>query len=120
MLLFQDGSPHAWLAGQAPLDLVVTMDDATSEIYSAILVDEEGTASSFRSLAEVIEDHGLFASFYTDRGSHYFHTPKAGGKVAKDRPTQVGRALGQLGIEHIAAYSPEARGRMERLFGTLQ
>jgi transposase len=120
MLLFQDGSPHPWLEGRAPCDLVVTMDDATSEIYSAFLVEEEGTASSFLGLAEVISQHGLFSSFYTDRGSHYFHTPKAGGKVAKDRPTQVGRALAQLGIEHIASYSPEARGRMERLFGTLQ
>jgi hypothetical protein len=120
MLLFQDGSRHAWLAGQPALDLIVTMDDATSEVYSAFLVDEEGTASSFRGLAEVIERHGLFCALYTDRGSHYFFTPKAGGKVAKQPPTQVGRALAQLGIDHIPAYSPEARGRMERLFGTLQ
>ncbi len=120
MLLFQDGSRHAWLAGRAPLDLVVTMDDATAEVYSAFLVEEEGTASSFLGLAEVIGRHGLFCALYTDRGSHYFFTPKAGGKVAKAQPTQVGRALAQLGIEHIAAYSPEARGRMERLFGTLQ
>jgi transposase len=120
MLLFQDGSPHRWLAGEPPCDLVVTMDDATSTVYSAIMVEEEGTASSFLGLAEVISKHGLFSSFYTDRGSHYFHTPKAGGKVAKDQPTQVGRALRQLGIEHIPSYSPEARGRMERLFGTLQ
>lgn len=120
MLLFQDGSPHPWLEGRPPSDLVVTMDDATSTVYSAFLVEQEGTASSFLGLVEVISQHGLFSSFYTDRGSHYFHTPKAGGKVAKDRPTQVGRALAQLGIEHIAAYSPEARGRMERLFGTLQ
>ncbi len=120
MLLFQDGSRHAWLAGRAPLDLVVTLDDATAEVYSAFLVEEEGTASSFLGLAEVIGRHGLFCALYTDRGSHYFFTPKAGGKVAKAQPTQVGRALAQLGIEHIAAYSPEARGRMERLFGTLQ
>jgi transposase len=120
MLLFQDGSRHAWLAGQAPLDLIVTLDDATSEIYSAFLVEEEGTFSSFSGLAEVIGRQGLFASLYTDRGSHYFFTPKAGGKVAKAQLTQVGRALAQLGIEHIPAYSPEARGRMERLFGTLQ
>ena len=120
MLLFQDGSRHAWLAGRPPLDLIVTLDDATGALYSAFLVEEEGTFSSFRGLAEVIERHGLFCSLYTDRGSHYFFTPKAGGKVAKARPTQVGRALAQLGIEHIAAYSPQARGRMERLFGTLQ
>jgi hypothetical protein len=120
MMLFQDGSTHGWLAGQAPLDLIVTLDDATSEIYSAFLVDEEGTFSSFRGLAETIERKGLFSSFYTDRGSHYFQTPKAGGKVAKQQPTQVGRALAQLGIEHIPSYSPGARGRMERVFGTLQ
>ena len=120
MMLFQDGSRHPWLADRPPLDLIVTLDDATSEIYSAFLVEEEGTFSSFRGLAEVIEKHGLFSSLYTDRGSHYFVTPKAGGKVAKDRRTEVGRALRQLGIEHIPAYSPEARGRMERVFGTLQ
>ena len=101
MLLFQDGSRHEWLAGQ-PLDLVVTMDDATAEVYSAFLVAEEGTFSSLRGLAEVIGRHGLFCSLYTDRGSHYFFTPKAGGKVAKEQPTQVGRVLAQLGIEHIA------------------
>jgi transposase len=120
MLLFQDGSTHGWLSGRPPLDLVVTLDDATSEIYSAFLVEEEGTSSSFRGLAEVIARRGLFCSLYTDRGSHYFLTPKAGGKVAKDQPTEVGRALRQLGIEHIPSYSPEARGRMERVFGTLQ
>jgi hypothetical protein len=84
------------------------------------LVEQEGTHSSFRGLAEVIGRRGLFSSLYTDRGSHYFHTPKAGQKVAKAQPTQVGRALAQLGIEHTPSYSPEARGRMERLFGTLQ
>ena len=120
MLLHQDASRHAWLEEQPPLDLVVTLDDATSTIYSAFLVEEEGTASSFRGLAEVVASKGLFCALYTDRGSHYFHTPKAGGKVSRTQPTQVGRALGQLGIEHIAAYSPEARGRSERVFRTLQ
>jgi transposase len=120
MLLFQDGSSHVWLAGRPPLDLIVTLDDATSEIYSAFLVEEEGTFSSLRGLAEVIERHGLFCALYTDRGSHYFVTPKAGDRVAPAQLTQVGRALKQLGIEHIPAYSPEARGRMERVFGTLQ
>jgi transposase len=120
MLLHQDGSKHAWLAGQPALDLIVTMDDATSEIYSAFLVDEEGTLSSFRGLVEVIERHGLFMELYTDRGSHYFFTPEAGGKVSKTQLTQVGRALKQLGIGHIPAYSPEARGRCERAFRTLQ
>ncbi len=120
MMLFQDGSTHAWLEGHPPVDLIVTMDDATSEIYSAFLVEEEGTFSSLRGLGEVIDRRGLFSSFYTDRGSHYFFTPKAGEKVDKDRLTQVGRALGELGIEHIPSYSPEGRGRMERVFGTLQ
>ena len=99
---------------------MVTLDDATSAIYSAFLVEEEGTASSFRGLAEVIERHGLFCELYTDRGSHYFHTPKAGEPVSRKTLTQVGRALAQLGIRHIAAYSPEARGRSERAFRTLQ
>jgi transposase len=120
MLLHQDASRHAWLDGAPPLDLVVTLDDATSAIYSAFLVEEEGTASSFRGLAEVVATKGLFCALYTDRASHYFQTPTAGGKVSRTRPTQVGRALSQLGIEHIAAYSPEARGRSERAFRTLQ
>ena len=120
MLLHQDGSTHAWLQGQAPLDLIVTLDDATNEIYSGFLVAQEGTASSFRALAETVARCGLFCGLYTDRGSHYFHTPEAGGKVSKTQLTQVGRALAELGIEHIAAYSPEARGRSERLFRTLQ
>jgi transposase len=119
MMLHQDGSTHEWVAGQW-WDLIVTLDDATSEIYSAFFVEEEGTMSTFRALAEVIAERGLFCSLYTDRGGHYWHTPEAGGKVDKDNPTQVGRALAQLGIELIAAYSPEARGRSERMFGTLQ
>ena len=120
MLLHQDGSTHEWLEGLGHLDLIVTLDDASSEIYSAFLVEQEGTASSFAGLLEVVAAKGLPCSFYTDRGSHYFHTPEAGGKVDKSNPTQVGRALAQLGIEHIAAYSPEARGRSERAFATLQ
>jgi transposase len=121
MLLHQDASRFAWLPGDArQRDLVVTLDDATSAIYSAFLVEEEGTASSFLGLGQVIERHGLFCALYTDRGSHYFRTPEAGGKVDKGKLTQVGRALVQLGIEHIAAYSPEARGRSERAFRTLQ
>ena len=120
MLLHQDAARHGWLEGRPPLDLVVTLDDATSAICSAILVEEEGTASSFRALAEVVAEHGLFCSLYTDRGSHYFHTPVAGGPVDRGHPTQVGRALAELGIEHIAAYSPQARGRSERAFRTLE
>lgn len=120
MMLHQDGSRFAWLSGEPELDLIVTMDDATSEIYSAFLVEEEGTASTFRGLLETFTAKGLPSSLYTDRGSHYFFTPKAGEKVDKDRPTQVGRALAHLGVEHIPAYSPAARGRSERMFGTLQ
>ena len=120
MMLHQDGSMHVWLAGQPALDLIVTLDDATSAIYSAFLIEEEGTASTFRALMEVFGTHGLPMSLYTDRGAHYFYTPTAGGEVDRSRPTQVGRALERLGVEHIAAYSPQARGRSERVFHTLQ
>ncbi len=120
MMLHQDGSRHVWLGGQPALDLIVTLDDATSTIYSAFLVEEEGTGSTFRALNEVFGRHGLPLSLYTDRGSHYFHTPEAGGKVDRTCLTQVGRALDHLGVEHIAAYSPQARGRSERVFHTLQ
>jgi hypothetical protein len=121
MLLFQDGSTHRWIAALGhDVDLIVTMDDATSWIYSAIFVEEEGTMSSFLGLTETIAAHGLFGSLYTDRGSHYFYTPKADGAVDKKQLTQVGRALKQLGIRHIPSYTPEGRGRMERVFGTLQ
>jgi hypothetical protein len=120
MMLHQDGSRHRWLTGQPPFDLIVTMDDATSTIYSALLVEEEGTASTFCGLLETFVAYGLPCALYTDRGSHYFYTDKAGEAVDKNRLTQVGRALDRLGVEHIPAYSPEARGRSERMFGTLQ
>jgi len=120
MMLHQDASPFAWLEGASDLDLVVTLDDATGEIYSAFLVEEEGTVSTFRALLEVFTARGLPSSLYTDRGSHYFFTATAGEAVDKERLTQVGRALARLGIEHIPAYSPQARGRSERMFGTLQ
>ena len=114
-----DGSTHAWGPG-CQGDLIVTLDAATTEIYSAFVVEEAGTRSSLRGLQEVIETQGLFSSLYTDRGSHYWHTDEAGGKVDKTRPTQVHRALQQLGITLIPAYSPAARGRSERAFRTLQ
>lgn len=120
MMLHQDGSRHEWLAGLDAMDLIVTLDDATSTIYSAFLTPEEGTASTFRALSQVFGLHGLPLSLYTDRGSHYFYTPEVGGAVDRKHPTQVGRALAHLGVEHIAAYSPQARGRSERLFHTLQ
>lgn len=119
MMIHQDGSTHEWVVGQK-WDLIVTMDDATNEHYDMFFVKQEGTASSFRGVKTVIESKGLFCSFYSDRGSHYWHTPEAGGKVDKAKPTQFGRAMRQLGIEMIAAYSPEARGRSERAFGTHQ
>ncbi len=119
MMLHQDGSDHEWVEGKR-WDLIITMDDATSEHYSMFFVLEEGTWSSFRGIRDVIDHKGLFASLYTDRGSHYWYTPKEGGKVDKSRPTQFGRAMKQLGIEMIPAYSPEARGRCERAFKTHQ
>jgi len=119
MMLHQDASTHRWVPEQV-WDLVVTMDDATGEHTSMFFCDQEGTASSFHGLGQSIARYGLFASLYSDRGSHYFTTPQAGGKVDKTHLTEVGRALKQLGIEDIAAYSPEARGRSERAFQTHQ
>ena len=119
MMLHQDGSKHEWVPGKL-WDLIVTMDDASSEHYSMFFVEEEGTQSSFQGVNEVIDKHGVFASLYTDRGSHYWHTPEAGKKVDKENLTQFGRAMRQLGIEMIPAYSPEARGRSERAFRTHQ
>ena len=119
MMLHQDGSTHEWVPG-CQWDLIVTLDDATSELYSAFFVEEEGTLSSLRGLQEAMETKGLFSSLSTDRGSHYWHTDEAGGKVDKIRLTQVHRALQHLGVTLIPAYSPEARGRSERAFRTLQ
>ncbi|MEM1114769.1 MAG: ISNCY family transposase [Pseudomonadota bacterium] len=119
MMIHQDGSTHEWVSGQT-WDLIVTMDDANSELYCAQFVQEEGTLSSFAGVKAVLSKKGLFSSFYSDRGSHYWLTKEAGTKVDKQRPTQFGRAMNQLGIQMIAAYSPEARGRSERFFRTLQ
>jgi transposase len=120
MLLHIDGSKHRWLNDDRWHDLIVILDDATSEIYYAQLVEEESTRTVMAALREVIETRGLFCSLYSDRGSHFFVTIKAGEKVDKHRPTQVGRALKELGVQMIAAYSPQARGRSERNFGTWQ
>jgi hypothetical protein len=119
MMLHQDGSRHHWVP-DAAWDLIVTMDDATSEIYSAFFVEEEGTMSSFQALGEVISRQGLFGALYADRGSHYWITKTADQGVDEETPTQVKRALDQLGITLIPASAPEARGRSERMFGTLQ
>src|SRR5947199_4175300 len=120
MLLHIDGSKHRWLQDGQWHDLIVILDDATGEIYYAQLVDEESTRTVMAGLREVIETQGLFCALYSDRGSHFFVTMKAGEKVDKERLTQVGRALKELGIQMIAAYSPQARGRSERNFGTWQ
>lgn len=119
MMLHQDGSSHQWVKGKE-WDLIITFDDADSEHYSMFFVEEEGTDSSFRGVQETIEHQGLFCSLYTDRGSHYWHTPKADGPVDKGQFTQFRRAMRQLNIEMIPAYSPEARGRCERQFRTHQ
>ncbi len=120
MLWHIDGSRHRWFQDERYYDLIVILDDATSEIYYAQLVEEESTRTVMAALREVIEKRGLFCSLYSDRGSHFFVTPKAGQKVDPHRLTQVGRAMKELGIKMIPAYSPQARGRSERNFGTWQ
>jgi len=120
MLLHIDGSKHRWLNDGRWYDLIVILDDANSEIYYAQLVEEESTRTVMTALRQVIEKQGLFCALYSDRGSHFFVTPKAGERVDKQRLTQVGRAMKELGVEMIAAYSPQARGRSERNFGTWQ
>ena len=121
MMLHVDGSRHRWIPGLDQYqDLVVIFDDATSEVYDVQLVEEESTATVMAALKRVVETGGLFCSLYSDRGSHMAWTPKAGGPVDRQKPTQIARALEQLGIELILAYSPQARGRCERLFGTWQ
>src|SRR6201993_3688926 len=120
MLLHIDGSRHQWFQDERWYDLIVILDDATSEIYYAQLVEEESTATVMAGLREVVERKGLFCALYSDRGSHFWLTPKVGGKVDPHRLTQVGRALRELGIQMIPAYSPQARGRSERNFGTWQ
>jgi transposase len=120
MLLHIDGSKHQWFGDERWYDLIVILDDATSEIYYGQLVEEESTRTVMEGLKTVIESQGLFCALYSDRGSHFFVTPKAGEKVDKHRLTQVGRALKELGVQMIPAYSPQARGRSERNFGTWQ
>ena len=120
MLLHIDGSRHQWFQDERWYDLIVILDDASSEIYYAQLVEEESTVTVMVGLREVIERKGVFCALYSDRGSHFWLTPKVGGKVDPHRLTQVGRALRELGIRMIPAYSPQARGRSERSFGTWQ
>jgi transposase len=121
MMLHVDGSRHQWIPGLDQYqDLIVIFDDATSEVYDVQLVEEESTVTVMAALKRVVESRGLFCSLYSDRGSHMAWTPKAGGLVDREHPTQIARALKQLGIELILAYSPQARGRCERIFGTWQ
>ena len=120
MLLHIDASKHAWFGDGRHYDLISILDDATSEGYYAQLVDEEGTRTLMPAVREVVEEHGVFCALYSDRASHFFVTPKAGGKVDEKQLTQLGRALKELGTKMIPAYSPQARGRMERSYRTWQ
>lgn len=120
MLLHIDASKHAWFQDERYYDLITILDDATSEIYYSQLVEEEGTRTLMPAVREVIENEGVFCALYSDRASHFFVTPKAGGKVDMTQVTQLGRALQELGIQMIPAYSPQARGRMERSYRTWQ
>jgi hypothetical protein len=120
MMLHIDGSDHQWFQDERRHDLIVILDDATSEIYYAQLAPEESTATVMAGLRAVIERKGLFCSLYSDRGAHFWYTPKSGGKVDHERPTQVGRAMKELGVNMIPSYSPQARGRSERNFSTWQ
>ena len=121
MMLHVDGSRHKWIPGLDQYqDLIVIFDDASSEVYDVQLVEEESTDTVMAALKRVVESRGLFCSLYSDRGSHMAWTPKAGGLVDREHPTQIARALKELGIELILAYSPQARGRCERIFGTWQ
>ena len=120
MLLHIDASKHAWFGDGRHYDLITLLDDATSEIYYAQLVGEEGTRNLMPAVQEVIQQQGIFCALYSDRASHFFVTPKAGGKVDENQLTQVGRALKELGTRMIPAYSPQARGRMERSYRTWQ
>ena len=122
MMLHLDGSTHEWIPDLQGVffDLLVLMDDATGEIYDMELVDEESTLSCMKLLKNCVAKHGIFCSLYSDRAGHFFFTPKAGGKVLEGHLTQIGRALTELGIRPIPAYSPQARGRGERINETLQ
>ena len=120
MLLHIDASKHAWFQDGRYYDLITILDDATSEVYYAQLVEEEGTHTVMVAVREVVEKHGWFATLYSDRATHFFHTPPAGGKVDANHVTQLGRALKELGIQMIPAYSPQARGRQERNYRTWQ
>jgi transposase len=120
MMLHMDGSPHDWFSNGTEYDIVTILDDANSELYDIALVDEEDSHTCMELIRNVVEKKGIFCSLYSDRASHFFLTKKAGEEVSKDNLTQVGRALQEIGSQHIPSYSPQARGRSERLNQTLQ
>lgn len=120
MMLHIDGSKHRWFGDDRQYEFIVVLDDATSEIYYAQLVEAESTRTVMAALREVVEKKGVFCSLYSDRAGHFFVTPKRGERVDVSRPTQVGRALQELGVKMIPSYSPQARGRMERNYRTWQ
>lgn len=120
MMLHMDGSPHDWFGNGTEYDIVTILDDADNRLYDIELVDEEDTLTCMSLIRNVVEKKGIFCSLYTDRASHFFLTKKAGEDVSKDNLTQIGRALQEIGAQHIPSYSPQARGRSERLNETLQ
>ena len=121
MMLHIDGSTHRWIPDLPGFqDLIIVADDATNDIYYAKLVPQENTRECMLALRHTVRSKGVFCSIYSDRASHFFRTPPASPKVDLSNLTQIGRALYELGIEPIPAYSPQARGRSERIFGTWQ
>jgi len=120
MMLHIDGSPHDWFGNDTEYDIIAISDDANNKLYDIELVKEEDSLTCMSMLKTVVDQKGIFCSLYSDRASHFFLTKKAGEDVSKDNPTQIARALQELGIQPIPAYSPQARGRSERLNRTLQ
>jgi transposase len=121
-LLHLDGSVHEWftLDPEARPCLIAVSDDATKRVLQAAFYPSESRQAVMTSLAAVLRTEGIPMALYTDRAHWAFHTPSARGPVDKTQRTQVGRALARLGIEHIPSYSPQARGRSERLNRTFQ
>jgi transposase len=111
MMLHIDGSKHRWFGDERSYDLIAILDDATSEIYYAQLVEEESTRSVMAGLWEVVREKGVFCSLYSDRASHFFVTPKAGEAVDHERMTQVGRALKELDRSNFGLFSSGTRSR---------
>jgi transposase len=120
MLLHIDGSTHEWISGLPKQDLIVMLDDADGQILFARFFEQEGTLSTMAALEHVLQKHGRFSELYTDRGSHFCRTSQAGDAPDEVQNGQVARVLKTLGINHIRARSPQARGRSERAFRTLQ